>query len=98
MPETEDALRSGKSVYVRLCLSCHGTSGAGDGPMAKSLPHRPPDFAKVLRAQTDGEIFWKISRGGGAMPSFGKKVSEEERWQLVHFLRVVAMPGEGRSR
>lgn len=98
LPRTEETVQAGKSVYVRLCLSCHGASGGGDGPKAKSLHHRPPDFAKVLHGQTDGDIFWKTSKGGGAMPSYGKKLSEEERWQLIHFLRTVGAPGEGHGR
>ena len=39
---------------------------------------------------TDGEIFWKISEGRAPMPGFKKQLSEEDRWQLVHYLRAFA--------
>lgn len=94
VPRTDEAVQAGKASYATHCQSCHGASGRGDGPKVKSPHHPPPDLTKVLPAQTDGEIFWKTSRGGGSMPSYGKKLSEEERWQLVHFLKAL---GGGRE-
>lgn len=85
----EEVLGKGQSVYEQLCLSCHGPSGKGDGPGAHGSPHPPPDFAGLLDAQTDGDLFWKISRGGGAMPSFQGTLSEEARWQVIRYLRAL---------
>ena len=85
--QSEAVLQKGGSLYQNFCLSCHGRSGKGDGPAASALPHPSPDLTKVLIPQTDGEIFWKISRGGGLMPSYEKSLTKEERWELIHYLR-----------
>lgn len=94
----EAAIAAGGNLYMKLCLECHGPSGKGDGPAAASLPHRPLDLTRVLKGQTDGEIFWKITRGGGAMSSYEKTLIETERWQVVHYLRSLATPAERRRR
>src|SRR5438093_579518 len=59
----------GKTVYTAECLSCHGSSGKGDGPAAKDLKESPGDMTK-LGSQSDGALFWKISEGKKPMPGF----------------------------
>ena len=80
----------GKILYQDHCEDCHGSNGRGNGPTAADLSRQPPDFSgtKVQR-ESDGELFWKITEGHRPMPSFGKKLSEEQRWQLVCFLRAL---------
>ena len=53
---------------------------------------KPADLtdAHMMSEMTDGEIFWKISEGRQPMPSFKKQLSEEQRWQMVHYLRTFA--------
>ncbi|OGK98214.1 MAG: hypothetical protein A3D33_02295 [Candidatus Rokubacteria bacterium RIFCSPHIGHO2_02_FULL_73_26] len=76
-----------KSVETN-CASCHGAGGRGDGPAAAALPPPKPAnwTAEAVQTQTDGEIFWKISNGRGAMPPW-KHLPEKERWELVNFIR-----------
>ena len=52
------------------CVTCHGASGKGDGPAAAALPPpKPADWTSPkIQAESDGELFWKISNGRGAMP------------------------------
>lgn len=89
LPHEEAVIKKGKDLYTNLCLTCHGLSGKGDGPAAASLGHRPPDLIRVLAGQTDGALLWKIGKGGGAMPSYEKTLTEEERWQMIHYLRTL---------
>src|SRR3990172_5086834 len=44
-------IEAGKDIYMKLCLSCHGPSGKGDGPAAAVLSHRSPDLTQVLKPQ-----------------------------------------------
>jgi hypothetical protein len=41
---------------------------------------------------TDGEIFYQITQGRKPMPSFRKKLTEDQRWQLVILVRSFAAP------
>lgn len=84
--DDEASIRAGQAVYEKHCLSCHGAMGKGEHHGTKGN-HRPPDLTKVVHRQTDGELFWKITRGGGAMPSYTKSLTEEERWQVTRYLR-----------
>ncbi|MGB7029674.1 MAG: cytochrome c, partial [Candidatus Acidiferrum sp.] len=47
---------------------------------------------KRMSSRTDGEIFYQISQGRKPMPSFQKRLNEEQRWQLVLFVRSLATP------
>ena len=70
------------------CSSCHGASGKGDGAAAAALPPpKPADWTSAkVQKETDGELFWKISNGRGAMPPW-KHLPENERWELVNYIR-----------
>jgi mono/diheme cytochrome c family protein len=37
----------GRSEFLQSCASCHGVSGKGDGPVAKSLRPRPADLTRL---------------------------------------------------
>jgi hypothetical protein len=43
---------------------------------------------------SDGEIYWKITRGiAGIMPAYDDpKLTANERWHLVNFVRTLAKP------
>jgi hypothetical protein len=41
-----------------------------------------------VQGQTDGELFWKISNGRGAMPPW-KHLPEMERWRIVNYIRYL---------
>jgi len=92
-PITPDhrSIALGKNVYGRQCLCCHGAQGQGDGPQAKDLEPKPRDLTSdVVTEQTDGTLFWKISHGRKPMPSFEKLTSEDERWDVINYVRTLA--------
>ena len=70
------------------CATCHGASGKGDGAAAAALPPpKPADWTSAkVASETDGELFWKISNGRGAMPPW-KHLPDKERWELVNYIR-----------
>lgn len=82
-------INSGRAIYEERCADCHGKSGKGNGPSAADLEKPPTNFRTgKCQSQTDGELYWKITEGHKPMPSYKKKLSEEQRWQLVHYLRT----------
>ncbi|HTP45023.1 MAG TPA: cytochrome c [Candidatus Acidoferrum sp.] len=90
---TPAALDAARAIYQSRCENCHGANGDGRGPKATELSVAPADFrnARVMGNATDGELYWQITKGARPMPSF-ESLSEEERWELVTFIRTFAQP------
>lgn len=83
-------VKLGEALFRENCVICHGKAGKGDGEAAAAMKPRPKSLLdRTVQAQTDGELFWKISEGREAMPGW-KSISEKERWSLVHYIRVLA--------
>jgi mono/diheme cytochrome c family protein len=93
-PPTPQTIGMGMSTYADHCENCHGEDGNGKGKRAEKLSVAPTDFtdAHAVSRMTDGELFWKISEGHRPMPAFKSKLSEEERWQLVDYIRTFSQP------
>ncbi len=91
IPSTSAALDAGMKVYLERCQNCHGLNGDGKGPKAEELSVAPADFrdTRAMGAVTDGELYWRITKGARPMPSF-QMLSEDERWQLVDYIRTFA--------
>lgn len=85
---SQESVSKGEELYNMYCFSCHGDTGYGDGPAGGSMGIRPANFhdQKVIK-QKDGALFWKLTNGKGNMPPFKEALTEEQRWQLVNFLR-----------
>ena len=91
-PLPADALTvaQGKKVAEVNCASCHGARGKGDGAAAVALNPKPADWTSAkVQSESDGEIFWKISTGRGAMPAWNF-LPERDRWALVRYIRSLA--------
>jgi mono/diheme cytochrome c family protein len=88
---TPDNLAAAKAIYMDKCANCHGEKGAGDGPEADMYTPAPASFTDVhmMSEMTDGEIFWKMTEGRKPMPSFKKQLTDEQRWQLVNYVRTL---------
>jgi mono/diheme cytochrome c family protein len=91
-PATDANVRAGESIYRHHCAKCHGDAGDGRGEKAGDLSVAPTNFtnAQEMKGLTDGELFWRISVGHRPMPAYKGKLSEEERWQVVDFVRTFA--------
>lgn len=84
------ATESGKKLYKQMCAICHGNSGKGDGMAGASLSPRPSNFTtEKIQSQTDGAIYWKITEGRPPMASYKSILKEEQRWQLVNYIRTL---------
>jgi mono/diheme cytochrome c family protein len=88
------AMGSARLIYLDKCAQCHGETGKGDGTEGKMYDPAPSNLtdAKHMSTRTDGELFYQISEGRKPMPAFKKRLSEEQRWQLVLFVRSFAEP------
>src|SRR6266851_10515247 len=91
---TESTLKAARGIYMDECAECHGEYGKGDGPKAMMHSPAPADLtdARQMNSVTDGEIFYQISEGRKPMPSFKKRLTEDQRWGLVLFVRSFTRP------
>jgi mono/diheme cytochrome c family protein len=89
---SEDNLQAARKIYNERCDNCHGEGGKGDGSDARLYDPAPSDLTDPTKIdkRTDGEIFYQISEGKKPMPSFKKKLTDEQRWQLVLLVRWFA--------
>jgi glucose/arabinose dehydrogenase len=81
-----EAAAAGARVYQQKCVLCHGAKAQG---MANI-----PALAKgPTQTVTDGELFWFITNGapGDGMPAWDS-LPENQRWQLVTFLKTINLP------
>jgi len=93
---SEESVAKGKDLYMAKakgnCVFCHGELGTGNTENLPKLRRKPADLSNKerLTAMSDGEIFWKITKGiNGIMPAGEKRMTEEERWQVVNFVRTL---------
>ena len=87
---TKESLQKGKEIYEKKCASCHGDKGDGKGPLSKGLNPKPTNFKESHgKKMTDGEHFWKITTGRDPMPSYGKDLTEEDRWHVINYINML---------
>lgn len=92
IPVNDASLAAGKALYTTNCYNCHGKKGKGDGPKSADIPISPKDFTKEqFQKQSDGSLFWKISEGRKPMPSFKKDLTDDQRWQVINYVRTLGI-------
>ncbi len=85
LPYNLENVKKGKELFLKNCKSCHGDPGKNN-----VLPLVPPpvDIASErMQKNTEGEIFYKITNGRGAMPQFKATISDDDRWRLVNYIQ-----------
>lgn len=99
-----DQLSSGRQIYLRKCMHCHGANGYGDGPTARFLVPPPRDFSKgiikftatprampPLRKDIEQTIFHGVA--GTAMPPFAAE-PEADRTALASYVMYLLIRGQ----
>jgi Cytochrome c, mono- and diheme variants len=84
--QRDEMFKKGKYIYDSKCMHCHGEKGNGQGPMVKSGAYAGvPDYT-TLTELADGQIFYSIYYGKGAMGAHAPIVNNKEIWTLVHYV------------
>ncbi len=98
-PVTVQSLAEGAQLFSKLlCVSCHGETGAGDGPNAPTLkdtqglylPPRDFNTGAFRGGYTGRDLFLRTAIGlpGTPMVPYGTNVlTDSPRWSLVHFIQ-----------
>jgi mono/diheme cytochrome c family protein len=91
-PMSLASLDNGRKQFTTYCVTCHGASGGGDGPVSITGPLKGP-FAGVLplavtAARSDGHIYTTIRYGRRRMPSYAR-IPADDRWDIVNYVRYL---------
>ena len=83
-----EAVAAGGNLFQGNCAKCHGETAEGKGS-------RPSLRSDRIKSATDGEIAWLLKNGNPykGMPIWGG-LPEQERWQIIAYLRSLNAPAE----
>jgi cytochrome c553 len=101
LPITKSGLAKGKALWITYCGICHGEKCAGNGylvsdenPNAK-YPAQPANLLLDTFANgNNGRLYHAIMYGKNVMGNYADKLSFEERWQVIHYIRSCQADGK----
>lgn len=89
---TKQILLRGRERYNIFCAPCHGQVGDGQGMVVQRGFRSPPSFhIDRLREAPAGHFFDAVTNGFGAMPSYASRISPEDRWAIVAYVRALQL-------
>jgi len=90
-----NAATRGKTLYLANCGRCHGAEGKGDGADSDHAADLTDEYRSGIN--TEGVLFYKVWNGHAIqlrtqiddMPAFEGKLSRDEVWAIVEYLKVL---------
>jgi len=89
LTSSPENLGKGKVLYETYCLVCHGAGGAANGPVAGGAMLPADLTTERIQKQSDGLLYHTIRHGLGNMPAYYERLTPEERWQVVLYVRTL---------
>jgi mono/diheme cytochrome c family protein len=95
-----ESLARARKWWTLDCEMCHNKNGDGKGETAKDMKLTMVDFTDpaTLKDRTDGEIYWIIKNGHNDMPAEGQRITTEQGWDLVNYVRSLAKKKEADAK
>ena len=97
LPADEENILHGQKSFGSYCVSCHGLDGHATGvPFAERMSPPVPDLGSAdVQSYSDGQLKWIIENGiyPSGMPASKGIFSDEEIWQIVHYIRHLPAKG-----
>src|SRR5690349_6371225 len=91
-PVTMALLHRGQERFNIYCAPCHSPLGDGDGMVPRrGFPHPPSYHDERLRQAPDRHFYDVMTNGYGIMRSYADRVSPEERWAIVAYIRALQL-------
>jgi cytochrome c5 len=89
VPSTPEGLGEARRFYKYQCTMCHGENGDGKGDLVETMKLKMNDWrnASSMEGRTDGELFYILTNGRGAMVGEGDRTKEVIRWNLINLVR-----------
>lgn len=92
---TDASLARGEVMFNRSCSPCHGTSGAGDGPVTQAGMVSFSLLTPQVQEFPDGYLYTIIRTGRGVMPAYRHQITHYDRWHIVNYLRQLQAESAG---
>ena len=90
-------LEHGRERYEIYCLPCHGALGDGNGITKRyGMGSTPTYHDDRLRSMPEGEIYNTITNGKNTMLPYADKLTPEERWAVVAYVRALQRSQQGK--
>ena len=96
---TEPLVLRGQERFNIYCVTCHGLSGDGDGPVALRADKLdagqwgwvPPTsmHSQTVRDRPVGFLYNTITNGVRTMPAYGPQIPVADRWAIVAYVRAL---------
>ena len=88
-----ETLALGQQLYEANCTACHGAAGSGEVLGASDLSD-----LRVTASQAPRDFYLITTQGKGSMPAWQGRLSQDERWSMIDYLRTFSydptLPGE----
>ena len=92
LPVNELVMARGRERYAISCLPCHGPIGDGNGVTKKlGMAVVANLHDRRIVDMTDGELFSVITHGRNNMGPYGDKLTPEDRWAVIYYLRSLQL-------
>ncbi|HWB60878.1 MAG TPA: cytochrome c [Chthoniobacteraceae bacterium] len=92
MPVTREMLERGRERFDIYCSVCHGRTGDGNGVIVqRGFPAPPSYHIDRLRNAPAGHFYDVITNGYGVMYSYAARVTPEDRWAIVAYIRALQL-------
>ena len=93
----DSSIIRGEGMFIKNCSKCHGLNGNGYGVVAHGFTTFPRQLWvwNNTGPETDGYLFWFITNGRSDMPPWGLILSENERWDLINYIKTIKNPEGG---
>jgi mono/diheme cytochrome c family protein len=93
---TNESLALGRSIFQANCVACHGEDGTG-----KVLGAADFSDLRVMSSRAPRDFYLTLTQGRGSMPAWQGRLSQDERWAVIDYLRTftfdTGIPGETES-
>jgi len=81
-PSEKPSVVSGRIVFTSACAVCHGEKGNGSGYAGA---YDFTDNQKMIDINSS-DFFLSITNGRQAMPPFGNRFSQSQRWDVIAYI------------
>ena len=91
-PVTRAVLERGRARFNIYCSPCHDYTGSGRGMIVqRGFPPPPSYHIERLRQAPAGHFFEVMTNGYGAMYSYAGRITPEDRWAIVAYIRALQL-------